>query len=290
MGDKSGSGHGWDDHVGEAGDFVGNGVTLAQGADAGGMRGFAKDFLPADIMYGMDDAGNALDEGMRVANPGVSNLFNGVGAATSAFGAVTGGLDAFDDSSTTRERLVGGANAINGIVGTASSIASMGEASLPFVKGLGSAAGLGSEVSMASFGIGAGSATGAAAVGSAVATGSSVLGAGLAGYGLGTYADEHSADTGWFKDSAGRNQTMSGEVADAGVAADGYFENAVGGKEGSFRHGLGDIMGDIAGLATVGGGTILGTMAAPTIAAHGLGSAALGVGSSFMNWCRGATK
>ena len=138
---------------------------------------------------------------------------------------------------------------------------------------------------------GTGAASTGAAVGTGLATGGAVLGAGLAGYGVGTYADEHTKDTGWFQDGQGRNQSMTDEVADAGVAMDERYENAIGGEEGSFRHGFGDVVGDIAGLATVAGGSILGTLAAPTIAAHGIGSAlggaAIGGVSSLMNWARG---
>ncbi len=280
----SGSGHGFIDHVGEAGDIGGSAASLIQALDSGGAAGpqsVNPGFLPGTDSIPMIDSVDGLALPLEQGR-GFSNLFNGIGFATGLFSAATGAMDLFGDDKSVGERVVGAGNLASGGIGAAGSAASFFGASTGVFGGLAQAGGAmgmaGNVATGAAWGTGAAS-TGAA-VGTGLATGGAVLGAGLAGYGLGQYADEHTKDTGWFQDAQGRNQSMTDEVADAGVAMDERYENAIGGEQGSFQHGFGDVVGDLAGLSTVALGSIAGTLAAPTIAAHG-------IGSSLWNWARG---
>jgi hypothetical protein len=285
MGDQSkpASGHGGWDHAGEAADVAGVYANVLQAADQGStlksLSALQPGYLPGSQLTQYDAAGNFMPNPLGNESRALGNAFNGVGAVTSGLGAITGGNDALDPTKSTTDRVIGGGNFLSGMLGMVGSIAGMGETSLPILSGLsqaGGAAGMGANVfGGAAWGAGAAGGVGAG-IGTALATGSSVLGAGLAGYGVGKYGDEHIGDTSLLADADGNNRSITDWSADQAVS----FEQWVGG-------GMGETAGGIAGGAAALGLAVPGALLAAGSTVHGIG-AGLGRGaSSLYNWATG---
>ena len=168
-----------------------------------------------------------------------------VGGVAGVLGGVTGIMQMLDSTNSTHDRVVGG---LNGVAG-ASSLASM--------LGWAPAAAGGAEVTAASFGLGSQVATG-----TLFGTGGALLGAGLAGYGMGQVIQaasdsQGSRDSGWFGQDewTGEDRSYSDWVADSSVDVGNWVDDAIGGEAGGFRDRIGHRMGQAAGLATTVAGT-----------------------------------
>lgn len=281
MGDesKSESGHGGWDHAGEASDVGGFYANVLQAADQGGTAVLQPGFLPGSQFTQYDAAGDFMLNPVGTESRALGNVFNGVGALTSGLGAYTGGNDFLDPTKSTVDRGIGLANGASGLVGMASSMAGMGETSFALTAGLsqaGGAAGMGANV-FGGAAWGAGAAGGVmGTIGTALATGSSVLGAGLAGYGVGKYGDEHIGDTSLLADENGQNRSITDWSADQAVSAEQWVGS-----------GLGETAGSIAGGAAALNLAPLGALLAAGSTVHGIG-AGIGRGvSSLYNWATG---
>ncbi len=248
-------GHTAGDHVGETSDIVGSAAGVVQAVDQGAGIGAlnTQPFLPGSA-YQIDGP-----SGFPLAHvdqsPAVAQTFNGIGAVTGAIGAFQGGNDMLDPEKSTLDRVIGGGNLLSGLAGTAGSLASMCGVKTGVLGGLAQAGGtfgMGADVlGGAAWGAGAGS-TGAA-VGTGLATGGSILGAALAGYGVGSYGDEHMKETGfldgrsisdWGADKALAVEEKHGHTAGA-LASLGYAIPGAAMAVGSTVHGLGSAAIDL---------------------------------------------
>lgn len=280
---KPASGHGGWDHAGEAGDIAGFSANVLQAADQGSklksLSALQPGFLPGSNLTHYDAAGDFMLNPVGTESRALGNAFNGVGAVTSGLGAITGGNDALDPTKSTTDRVIGGGNFLTGMLGMVGSIAGMGETSLPILSGLsqaGGAAGMGANVfGGAAWGAGAAGGVGAG-IGTALATGSSVIGAGLAGYGVGKYGDEHIGDTSLLADENGKNRSISDWSADQAVSAEQWVGS-----------GLGETAGSIAGGATALGLAVPGALLAAGSTLHGIGSGIGRGASSLYDWATG---
>jgi hypothetical protein len=133
----------------------------------------------ASLLQGGDDLASMARHGLGMSEYGrFSGLTNAVGAGTGLLGAVTGTMQAFDSESSFGERVEGGLGAISGGIGFLGGFGKLG-------LGAGGASGLAAPVA------GAGSAGAFGTMGAAIGSGGAVLGAGLAGWGLGNAISEN---------------------------------------------------------------------------------------------------
>ena len=240
-------------------------------------------------------------------NGGGVNALGVLGTLGSALGLYSGTRDMLDGEKSTTERVLGGGNALTGLLGTVGGVANMANLApaaagatgalatiQSFVAGMTSLGGAGiggmglaGEVGAASTwvgtaagGAGAGTAVGA---GAAAATGGAVLGSLLGGIGLGMYGDEHMKSNGLLG-----HRSISDWGADTAVSADEAVTNFIGGEQGSLQRTIGGGLGTAAGLATVAGTSIAGVPLAIASSLHGAGSAigdaGSAIGSRISSW------
>lgn len=188
-------GGGWGDAIAGVKESTGTGKDMA-----------AEQVNPFGVAGGMS---NMLSWGTGLMDDmgSLSNVYGGMG---NAFGMITGTQDAFDDKKSTSERIVGGADAVGnglGLWGT------MGGFSL-------GATGVGGAATMGGSSIGAlATAGGATAAGAAGA----VVGAGVAGWKVGSLMNDignsdWARDDFWGKDEfTGENRTATDALIDTMV-------------------------------------------------------------------------
>jgi len=217
--------------------------------------------------------------GLNSAGNTMNSIGNHMGGAMSVLGLGSGLYTMLDSTASTDDRIVGGGTAVSGALGTAGWMGSLfGASPTSFMGALGSvggAAGLNAPAFAAStWGAGAAGGAGAAA-GTALATGGAVLGAGMAGYGIGKYGDQMSKRYGMFgQNDDGENSSASDWAGDNGASVDSWVDEATGI----------DWLGDIAGGATVLGSSVAALPGVVGSALVGAGSAAVSFIGGIFSW------
>jgi hypothetical protein len=263
----------WSAGEGGSGLFNGGAARTFIDENSGTVAGLPSTDLPSA-------AGVTPPAPMNLPAPKAPSMFenfslgNVLGAAGNVFGMITAAQD-MGEAENGGEFALATADALSSGVGAIGSLAQL----LPYQSSLSSLAGptanmLASNVTSSAAWVG--EAGGLAAGGAALGTAAQVVGAFTAGYGVGTSADKASASLGMFhNDVTGEDDSYTDMVSDKARAA--WDKDT--------------LAGTLQGGAILGGGTLVGAMAAPYVAALGstvgLGRAALGAGSAAVDHLEG---